>query len=122
LAEHAEGIGGAFEFRLRPCLAFGAGIGAHFPGRPMPGQRILLVSRRPVGIHAGKEIIGLVVFAHMAETEVPVLLVIGAALWRAMRTLVCAARPFAGRDLLARARLLRARFVGLDANTVEKFR
>ena len=88
----------------------------------MAGQRILLVARDRIGIHAGEEIIGLVVFADVIETEVPVFLVVGPALGRAMRTLVLAVRPFAHRGFFARLRLLlRAQLVGLDADGVEEF-
>src|SRR6202043_2074073 len=70
LAEHAERIGRAFQVGLGAALALlGAGVGAHFPGRPMAGQRILLVARDRVRIHAGEEIIGLVIFADVIETE-----------------------------------------------------
>src|ERR1019366_5638344 len=80
-AEHAGRIGRAFEIRLGAALAvLGAGIGAHLPGRTMAGQRILLVARHRIRIHAGEEIIGLVAFADVVEAEVPVLLVVGPAL------------------------------------------
>src|ERR1700720_2872396 len=79
-AEHAERIGRAFQIGLGAALALlGAGVGAHLPGRTMAGQRILLVTRNRVRIHALEEIIGLIVFADMIETEVPVLLVVGSA-------------------------------------------
>src|ERR1700726_1159828 len=122
-AEHAERVGGSFQVGLGAALALlGAGVGAHLPGRTMAGQRILLVARDRVGIHPGKEIIGLVVFADVVETEVPVLLVIGPALGRAVRPLVLAVRPFAHRGFFPRLRLLlRAQLVGLDANGVEEF-
>ena len=88
----------------------------------MAGQRILLVARDRVRIHALEEIVGLVVFADMIETEVPVLLVVGPALGRAVRALVLALRPFAHGGSFARLRLLlRAQLVGLDANGVEEF-
>src|SRR5205807_1865146 len=101
----------------------GAGVGAHLPGRAVTGQRVLLVARDRVRIHAGKEIIGLVVFAHVIETEVPVFLVVGPALGGAVRPLVLAVRPFAQGGGFARLRLLlRAQLVGLDANGIEEFR
>src|SRR5947209_2166091 len=57
-AEHIERIDGAFEVRLRAALAlFGAGVGAHLPGRTMAGERILLVARDRVRVHALEEII-----------------------------------------------------------------
>src|SRR6202048_3589827 len=88
-AEHAERIGRALQIGLGAALALlGAGIGAHLPGRTMAGQRILLVTRNRVRIHALEEIVGLVVFADMIETEVPVLLVVGSALGGAGRPYV----------------------------------
>src|ERR1700692_1285314 len=115
LAEHAERIGGAFEIGLRTALALlGAGIGAHLPGRTMAGQCVLLVAGARIRIHALEEIIGLVVFADVIETEVPILLVVGPALGRAVRPLVFALRPFAHGGGFARLRLLfRAQLVGL---------
>ena len=88
----------------------------------MAGQRILLIARHRIGIHAGKEVIGLVVFADVIETEVPVFLVVGPALGRTMRPLVLAVGPFTHRGFFARLRLLlRGQLVGLDANGVEEF-
>ncbi len=88
----------------------------------MAGQRILLVTRDRVGVHTGEEIIGLVVFADVIETEVPVFLVVGPALGGAVRPLVLAFRPFAHGGFFARLRLLlRGQLVGLDANGVEEF-
>jgi len=86
------------------------------------GQRILLVPGNRIRIHAGKEIIGLVVFADVIETEVPVLLVVGPALGRAVRPLVLALGPFAhGGGFACLRLLLRAQLVRLDANGVEEF-
>jgi hypothetical protein len=122
-AKHAEGIGGAFEIGLGTALAlFGAGIGAHLPGRTMTGQRVLLVPRNRIRVHAGKEIVGLVVFADVIEAEVPIFLVVGAALGRAMRPLVLAVGPFAHGGCFTRlGLLLRAQLVGLDTDGVEEF-
>src|SRR6202140_2738763 len=122
-AEHAERIGRALQVGLGAALGpLGAGIGAHLPGWTMAGQRILLVTRNRVRIHAGEEIVGLVVFADVIETEVPVFLVIGPALGRAVRPLVLAVGPFAHGGFFARLRLLlRTQLVGLDADGVEEF-
>ena len=88
----------------------------------MAGQRILLVARDVVRIHALEEIVGLVVFSDMVEAEMPILARIFATLRRAVRALVLAARPFAGHGFAARLRLaLRAHLGGLDANGVEEF-
>src|SRR5712672_3088591 len=46
LGKHMEGIGGALEISLDAAFAlFGAGVGTHLPGRPVAGQRVLLVAR-----------------------------------------------------------------------------
>ena len=88
----------------------------------MAGQRILLVARDGVGIHALKEIVVLIVFADVVQTEVKIFARILAALGRAVRALVRAARPFAHGGFFARLRLLlRAQLVGLDANGMEEF-
>ncbi len=88
----------------------------------MAGQRILLVARDGVGIHALEEIVVLIVFADVIETEVEVLARVLAALRRAVRALVRAARPLAHGGFLARLRLrLRTYLVGLDANGIEEF-
>src|SRR3981081_2263171 len=122
LAEHRERIGGAVQISLGG-LAFALGaVGAHLPGRAMAGQRVLLVARDGIGVHAGEEIIRLVVLADMVQAEVPVFLVVGAALGGAVLPLVLAVGPLAQNGLLARAGLLlRALLVGLDADAVEEF-
>jgi len=86
----------------------------------MAGQRILLVARHGVGVHALKEIIRLIVFADVIETEVKVLLLMPTALRRAVRAAIAAARPLAVNGFLAHL-TLRARLVRLDANAVEEF-
>src|SRR4029077_16986458 len=122
LREHAERIGGTLEIGLRASLAFLAAVGAHLPGRAVAGQRILLVARHRIGIHALEEVIGLVVLADVIETEVEILPRILATLGRTVRPLVLATRPFAHGGFFPRLRLLlRAQLVGLDANGVEEF-
>src|SRR6516162_2684657 len=54
-------------------VAPGPGIGPHLPGRTMARQRILLIARDRLVVHAGKEIIRVVIFAHMVEAEMPIL-------------------------------------------------
>src|SRR6266852_3592664 len=105
LAEHAERIGRAVQLGFGAAL-LAAAIGAHFPGRTMAGQRVLLVARDRFRVHAGEEIVGLIVFAHMVETEVPVLARILAALGRAVWALVRTIGPFAPLRGFARLRLL----------------
>ncbi len=72
--EHIEWIGGS-EDAVRPRFSAGAGfaVHAHLPGRPMPGDGILLILRDRVVAHSGEEVVGLVVFAHMREAEPPIL-------------------------------------------------
>src|ERR1700744_6216317 len=122
-AEHAEGIGSAFQIGFGTALALlGTGVGAHLPGRTMTGQRILLIARDRIRIHALEEIVGLIVFADMVEAEMPIFPRVLPAFRRAMRSLVLALGPFAHRGFFARlCLLLRAQFVGLDANGVEEF-
>ena len=62
----------------------------------MAGERVLLIGQDRSVVHAGEEIIGLIVFAHVLEAEVPILLVATAALGRAVGRRLLAARPFAG--------------------------
>ena len=88
----------------------------------MAGQRILLVARDGVGVHTLEEIVVLVVFADVIETEMEILTRILAAFRRAVRALVRAARPLAHGGFLARlGLLLRTYLVGLDANGIEEF-
>src|SRR3954469_13668002 len=117
LLEHAERIEGAVYLGFRAFLD--AAIGAHLPGRTMTGQRILLIARDSVGIHAGEEIVVLVVLAHMIQAEVPVLTLIVATLGRTMRALVLTPGPFAIDHGVARLhfRLLAFR---LDPDGVEE--
>src|SRR5580704_10157172 len=49
--------------------------------------------------HAGEEIVGIVVYAHMLEAEPPILVGAQPALRRAMSRGRLAARPFAGRQI-----------------------
>src|SRR5690348_3700861 len=44
---------------------------AHLPGRAVADDRVLLIARDRLVAHAGKEIIGVVVFADMIEAEAP---------------------------------------------------
>src|SRR6185312_8738987 len=121
-AEYAEGIDGGVEIGLAG-LAFALGaVGAHLPGRPMAGQRILLEARHRVRVHALEEIVGLVIFAHMVQAEMKIFALIAAALRRAVRSAILTVRPFAGDHFLARAFALRAGLVRLDADAVEEFR
>src|SRR5690606_15179354 len=93
LAEQAEGIAPAVEtIEVGPRMALS---GAHLPGRPVTGQRILLIGHDRGIVHAGEEIIVLIVLAHVIETVAPIILLAPAALGRAMRRFLLAADPFA---------------------------
>jgi hypothetical protein len=117
LREHAERIEGTVDLGFGALLD--AAIGAHFPSRTVAGQRILLVARYGVGIHAGEEIVVLVVLTHVIQAEVPVLTLIVATLGRTMRALVLTPGPFAIDHGVARLhfRLLAFR---LDPDGVEE--
>src|SRR5215467_10979043 len=86
------------------------------PGRPMAGYGILLITGDRVFAHPGKKIVGLIVFAHVFETETPILA--RAALRRAVRGALRAARPITGRPFGAQPPVL----IRLDANAIEKGR
>src|SRR5262249_20298541 len=66
LAEQAERIGGTVEIGGGGVLAFAASaVGPHAPSGAMAGQRILLIARDRLGVHARKEIVGLVVLTNV---------------------------------------------------------
>src|SRR6516165_2077643 len=120
LAEYAEGVEGAVKVDGRRPPAAATRIGAHFPGRTMAGQRILLVARHGFSVHPRKEVVGLVVFANVVETEVPIFPTLVTPLGRPVGPPVLATGPFAHGGFLAGLRvLLRARPGRLDANTVK---
>src|SRR5689334_9133395 len=68
---------------------------SHLPGGAVTGERILLVRHHGRVAHAGKEIVRLVVFAHVIETETPVVLFAATALRRPVRRFFLAAMPLA---------------------------
>ena len=78
VAEQLERIVGALERRPEPRRARAPGrlaaVHAHLPGRAMADHRLALVARDVVGAHAGEEIVGVVVLAHVVEAEPPILL------------------------------------------------
>ncbi len=69
---------------------------AHFPGRTVAGDVVLLVLRDRVVAHAGEEIVRIVVFAHVFEAELPILAGAQPALRRAVGGRRVALRPLAG--------------------------
>src|SRR5438105_580531 len=95
-----------------------AAIHAHLPGRAMADGRVLLVAGDVVRAHAGEEIVGVVVLAHVVEAEAPVFVFalpsLGRAVGRGRRT----ARPLAA----GRAGPQAAVLVGLDPYAVEERR
>src|SRR5271170_6488047 len=91
---------------------------AHFPGRPAAGDGLLLVRRDGVLAHASEEIVRIVVFAHVFETELPILGGAQPALRRPMRRRRLAGRPLATRQFGTQPPVL----VWLDPDAVEKRR
>ena len=53
---------------------------AHLPGRTMAGDGVLLIARDRVVAHAGEEVVGVIVLAHVIEAEPPVLALLAAPL------------------------------------------
>src|SRR5690348_1761733 len=88
----------------------------HLPGRPVAGDRVLLIARDRVVAHAGEVVIRMIVLAHVIEAEAPVLALLGAPLRGAMGRSMDAARPVAARQFRARPAIL----VRLDANAIEQ--
>src|SRR6202035_964397 len=117
VAEHAERIIRHIGMQARRMRAPGrlAAVHAHFPGRAMTGDRVLLVFEDRVVAHAGEEIVRVVVLAHVAETEPPMLVLALPPLGGAMRGRRLAAWPLAGRQIDARPAIL----VGLHSDAVD---
>src|SRR5262245_26882928 len=90
----------------------------HFPCRAVAGERVLLVGHYGRIAHAREEIVRLVVFAHMIETEAPVVLFAAAAFGCAVRRLFLATMPLAAR----RTGLRTAVLLRLDADAIKKRR
>src|SRR5262245_17309779 len=113
-AEQPERIGMTSKSpHIRPHIAL---AGSHLPGWAMPGERILLVGHHRRVAHAGEEIVGLVVFADVIQTEAPVLFLTASTLWRTVRRLLLAAMPFTAWAAGFRTAVL----FRLDADTVKK--
>src|SRR4029079_2611356 len=110
-ADNAKRIAGAAKVRRGRALA-----GSHFPGRTMAGDGILLIGQNVIVLHAGEEVVVLVVVADVSEAKVPILVLAAAAFGRAMGAALLAADPFA-----ARPRAFDAAILGrLDANAIEQ--
>ena len=102
---------------VRRAAAFAADR-AHFPGRTVAGDRFLLIFRDRVLAHAGEEIVRIVVFADVAEAELPIFGRAQPALRRAVGCRRVAARPLAAGKLRPQAAVL----VGLDPDPVKQRR
>src|SRR6188474_3059478 len=89
---------------------------SHLPGGAVTGERVLLVRHHGRIAHACKEIVRLVVFAHVIETEAPIILFAAAALGRTVCGLFLAAVPLAAGS----AGLWTAVLLRLDANAIKK--
>src|SRR5262245_13353685 len=122
LVEHPERIVGVGKFRTEAggmgARRRSAAIHTYLPGRTMPDDRLLLVASDVVGAHPGKEIVRVVVLAHVVEAEPPVLALAQPPLGRTMGRRRLAVRPIAGRALCAQPTVL----VGLDPDAVEQGR
>src|SRR4026207_1979142 len=94
----------------------GSFAGSHFPGGAVAGERVLLVRHHGWVAHACEEIVRLVVFAHVIETEAPIVLFAAAALGRAVCGLFLAAMPFAAGPAGFRTAVLPR----LDADAIKK--
>src|SRR5262249_20896585 len=114
LAHHVEWI----DRNLAALEPVGRTVDAHFPGRAVAGDGILLVARDGLLAHAGEVIVRLVILAHVLEAELPILALAHPAFRRAMGSAIGAAGPIASRHLGARARL----FDGLHPDPVEQWR
>ena len=89
------------ELRIRRDRA----VDPHRPGRPMPGERILLIALHRAVAHPGEIIVRLVVGADMIEAEAKELALVIPALGRAKLALERACRVFAARLVLRPRRL-----------------
>src|SRR5580658_10151871 len=123
LTEHGERVrgfplGGAKTAAGAPGRRALAADRAHFPGRAVAGDGFLLILRDRIVAHAGKKIVGIVVFAHVLEAEPPILVGLQPTLRRAMSRRRLAARPLAGRQLGAQPAVL----VGLDPDAIKQRR
>src|SRR6185437_8402777 len=101
--------------RIRPHCSLAC---SHLPGGAVTGERVLLERHHGRIAHACKEIVRLVVFAHVIEAEAPIILFAAAALGCAVCGLFLAPMPLAaGPADLRTAVLLR-----LDADAIKKRR
>src|SRR5262249_4112627 len=120
-AEQREGIVscpvGIAKAPCRTASAFAADR-THFPGRPMPGQSLLLVLRNRIFAHAGEEIVCIIKSPHMFEAELPVFAGTQAAFRRAVRCRRRAAGPLAVGKLGG----VTAVMLRLDPNPIEQRR
>ena len=114
VAEQAERIAGSTEAaQVRPRVAL---AGSHLPGRAVAGDGVLLVGHHRGVVHALEEIVILIVLPHVPEAEAPRILLVFAALGRAVGGFLFAARPLASRPAGFYPAIL-ARF---DADFIEK--
>src|SRR5262249_19593902 len=77
--------------------AWTSAVHTHFPGWTVTNHRVLLITGNVVHAHAGKEIVGMVIFADMFEAEAPIFPLAQPSLWRTVRRRRLAIRPFASR-------------------------
>jgi hypothetical protein len=111
LAKHIERVARTLWAEIGPPRAI---AGPHLPGWTMAGDGVLLIFRNGILAHAGEVIVGVVVFAHVLETEPPILVLAQPSLGGAVRRLIAAALPVTRRAIRAQTAVLR----GLDPDTI----
>src|ERR1700691_3643991 len=108
-------VGGTPAVAAAPATA--AADRPHFPGRTMPGEVLFLIFGDGVIAHAGEKVVGVVVFADVFETELPVFAGAQAPFRRAMRRRRVALRPLAPRQICGAAAIA----VRLDADSIKQW-
>ena len=84
----------------------------------MAGNGVPLIARDRIIGHAGKIIVGIIVLAHVIDTETPIFPLTQPAFGRTMVRVLVTAGPFAGRAVGAHAPV----GDGLDADAIEQRR
>src|SRR5262245_46796533 len=90
----------------------------HLPSRTVADHGFLLVAGNIFGAHAGEEIVGMVVLAHVFEAKPPIFTLAQPSLRGAVGRGRLAIRPFAGRALGAQPTI----FIGFDPDAIEEGR
>src|SRR5207247_6573816 len=93
-------------------------VHSDLPGGPVARDRLLLVTGDRVFAHSGEQIVGLIILAHVMQTEAPVFALAQPALGRAMGGILSAVGPIATRYAGRWAAVLRR----LDPDAIENGR